>query len=253
MDLDKLNSATKYPSILTYHEMGDRGRLTQKVQVPFPAGQTIHLTEKIDGTNARIIVLPDGPRKYIIGSREEFLFAQGDLIFGKEYGIVKTLQPIADNLSIKDVIRIFYFEIFGAGLPAAKQYTDGKITSARVFDIAEVPLDILENPIDRIAAWRDHGGQTFYPKANLEEFVRFLSIAYKMPIGLVPSMESVQELPTTLEATYEWLKTYEKSLCDLGGGQGHAEGIVARTEDRKTIAKIKFEDYERTLGVKRGR
>lgn len=46
MDLRKLNSATKYPSILTYHEMGDRGRLNPTVQVPFLEGQDILVSEK---------------------------------------------------------------------------------------------------------------------------------------------------------------------------------------------------------------
>ena len=58
MDLAKLNSATKYPSILTYHELGDRGRLKETVQVPFVEGQEIFVTEKIDGANGRIVVLP---------------------------------------------------------------------------------------------------------------------------------------------------------------------------------------------------
>lgn len=251
MDLDKLNSATKYPSILTYHEMGDRGRLRDTVQVPFPAGDPVYLTEKLDGTNARILMLPDGPRRYIIGSREEFLTAQGDLIFGKEYGIVKALEPIAERLSAQHgYIAVHFFEVFGAGLPAAKQYTAGQTIAVRLFDVALIPLDALDKPIEKIAAWRDHGGQPFMRLDQLEHVVEGFQES-GIPINQVPSQGAVTSLPTALDATYEWLKAFERSQCDLGGGQGRAEGVVARTLDRKTIAKIRFEDYERTLGVKR--
>lgn len=249
MDLDKLNSATKYPSILTYHEMGDRGRLKDVVQVPFPAGQPIHLTEKVDGTNGRIVLLSNGPRDYIIGSREEFLFAKGDLIWNTTYEIKTVLEPIADRLERdpRNQVIAYFFEIYGAGLPAAKQYTGGKAMGARIFDVCTVPFEILEKPIEQIASWRDHGGQWFWLEKEID------LAAGGIRVERAPSWGTVGSLPTSIEAVYEWLKAFEKSRCDLGGGQGRAEGVVARTNDRKTIAKFRFEDYERTLGVKRGR
>ncbi len=69
-DLNKLNSMTKYPSIPTYHALGDKGALLEQT-VSFD-GEII-LTEKIDGTNSRIVLLPDG--NFVLGSREELLFA----------------------------------------------------------------------------------------------------------------------------------------------------------------------------------
>ncbi len=53
VDLGKLNSMTKYPSILTYHALGDKGLLQETVQIPFE-GRVIG-TEKVDGTNTRLI------------------------------------------------------------------------------------------------------------------------------------------------------------------------------------------------------
>lgn len=260
MDLDKLNSATKYPSILTYHEMGERGRLTPTVQVPFPAGQKIHLTEKVDGTNGRIIVLPSkhpiahfGDRRYLIGSREEFLFAENDLIYAKDYGIVDALKPVAGRLhGDPDLIFALFFEVYGGDLPASKQYTGNKAVSLRIFDTARVPMDVLDRPIEKIASWRDHGGQDFLSQEELEAQIRGLA-DIGMTVERVPWLGACDLLPDTVEATYEWLKAFGKSRCDLGGGSGRAEGVVVRTQDRKAIAKIRFEDYERTLGVKRGR
>ena len=260
MDLAKLNSATKYPSILTYHEMGDRGRLNPKVQVPFPAGETLYVNEKVDGTNARIIIPPDcNPvvhgtrRKYLIGSREELLTAAGDLVYAPDYGIVDVLRPIAEGLPPHpDSLRTFYFEVFGAGLPAEKQYTDQKRTSVRLFDESEVPLNVLDMPIEKIAAWRDHGGQRFLDVHFVEEHIECLKHdGLITDLDMVPHLETVADLPDTIEATYEWFKAYEKSECDLGGGKGRSEGVVVRTGDRRMIAKLRFEDYERTLGIKR--
>ena len=54
-DLRKLNSATKYPSIPTYHALGERGMLLDE-HASFD-GQSILATEKVDGTNSRTIRL----------------------------------------------------------------------------------------------------------------------------------------------------------------------------------------------------
>ncbi|WP_236142941.1 RNA ligase family protein [Nostoc sp. CMAA1605] len=92
-DLNKLNSLTKYPSIPTYHALGEKGKLLEET-VTFD-GEVI-LTEKVDGTNSRIILLPDG--NYVLGSREELLFAKGDLIGNPALGIVNSLKGVADLL-----------------------------------------------------------------------------------------------------------------------------------------------------------
>jgi len=73
-DLRKLNSLTRYPSIPTDHVMGEKGRLTDELSEDF-SGEPVYATEKVDGTNSRIVFTPDG--SYLIGSREEFLHAKG--------------------------------------------------------------------------------------------------------------------------------------------------------------------------------
>lgn len=260
MDLAKLNSATKYPSILTYHEMGDRGRLNPKVQVPFVEGMELFISEKVDGTNARIILPPESNRivhgglyrKYLIGSREELLTADQDLVFAPDYGIVEALRPIADALPAGEgLIQVFFFEVFGGNLPASKQYSDVKQISVRLFDEASILVETLEMPIEKIAAWRDAGGQMFKPHDTLNELLQRIKEKHGLSLARVPDLGRVTSLPTSIEETYEWLKQHSKSGCDLGGGKSQAEGVVVRTWDRKLIAKLRFEDYERTLGIKR--
>ncbi|MBW4637687.1 MAG: hypothetical protein KME05_05520 [Gloeocapsa sp. UFS-A4-WI-NPMV-4B04] len=53
---------TKYPSIPTYHPLGNKGVLLEEA-VSFE-GEVV-LTEKIDATNSRIILLPNG--NFVLG------------------------------------------------------------------------------------------------------------------------------------------------------------------------------------------
>lgn len=237
MELDKLNSLTKYPSILTYHVMGERGILKNEVQIPFDSPAI--LTEKIDGVNGRIIVFPDG--LYIIGSREELLYAKGDLIGNPQLGIVEALKPVADGLAPADVLTVYYLEVYGGHTTkGSKQYTGTKAVGYRLFDVAEMPNsnEIMELPIEKIAAWRDQGGQKFWDNLSLLEA--------SMP--LVPGL-GCEWIPTDVKETHDWMKTtISQTYAALDSSAvGRPEGIVARTPDRSKIAKLRFEDYERTF------
>ena len=244
MDLNKLNSLTKYPSILTYHKLGEKGKLLDEVLVPFD-GPAI-LTEKIDGVNGRIIVFPDG--LYIIGSREELLYAKGDLIGNSQLGIMGALKPIADDIFASDVLTVYYMEVYGGKTTKnSKQYTGNQTISARLFDVATIPErdELLSMPIEKIAAWRDAGGQTFHDECDLT------SDAVEIQVPLTPRLGTAK-IPTGLVETYEWMeRTISKTRAAMDDDAlGRPEGIVARSQDRAKITKLRFEDYERTFRSK---
>jgi hypothetical protein len=248
-DLDRLNSATKYPSILTYHALGDKGRLTPELTTEFTGA--VQVKEKIDGTNARIIIPPrgDGSPGLIIGSREELLHYTEDLIHNPSQGIVSTLyatfQSGAEPLTVLHPTRItvIYGEVYGGKVTAgSKQYTSTGAAGFRVFDIATIPTDVLDLPRDQIASWRDRGGQEFVDSLELAALVD------KTGFQLVPEL-AVPAPPTGLEETWTWLEaSAAKSLAAPDGGAGQcAEGVVVRSIDRSSIAKLRVEDYRRTL------
>lgn len=257
LDLDKLNSATKYPSILTYHAMADKGRLKDEVQVPL--GDEVFVTEKIDGTNTRIIIFGGS---YVLGSREELLYHRGDLISNPAQGIVQAVRPVANQVMVKDFLGrlqswqppdgalVIYGETYGGNVTAgSKHYTkDRAVTGFRVFDVAYLALDQLasmnlEWPVEKIAAWRDNGGQSF------------LSVAEQVDLCRVLGLDRVPEVaasgpPSGLAETFSWLKAAlpGPTMAALPGATpGRPEGVVIRSADRKRIAKIRFEDYERTF------
>lgn len=265
-DLDRLNSMTKYPSILTYHELGDRGVLNDVVLTPFPVDLLLELTEKVDGTNARMVFCPDGT--VIIGSREDFLWATYDLIGNPAMGIVSYLKPIVCRLAndraswpITGKIRerwmppsdeykqtpifVLYGEVYGKSIgSAAKQYTSTGKVGFRLFDVAVIDNfdEILGWERERISSWRDNGGQTFLSTEKIR------LIAHNCTLDSVPLLGTMKgdQMPTTLADTQAFLQQYSQSQANLDcEAGGRSEGVVIRTTDRKTIAKLRFEDYAR--------
>lgn len=242
----RLNSATKYPSIETYHTLDPRtGLLLDQQAMPFPIDQPIVLTEKVDGTNGRVAVLPDGD--FFIGSREELIYSKGDRIENPIQGIVPALLPLADWLKPQgNWLTVYFLEVYGHQISgAAKQYTSLQKTGYRLFDIAFVPLDTLSMERDKISSWREHGGQRFATEATL------LRAKNELDIPLTPRLATIgaEDLPTDLAGMEKFLRFYAPytNVALDAGALGAAEGIVLRTEDRSVIAKARFQDYRRTL------
>lgn len=253
----KIDSLTKYPSIDTYHELDDRpgnqGTLTEMKNHFFPSGKTIALTEKIDGTNARIVVFPDGD--WIIGSRRELLTAKGDRIHNPALGIVDTVRSFVDELrpmGANPKTTVYYGEVYGHGIEGGKQYTRTPgVTGFRVFDIQVIEDldDKLTWDLERISNWRERGHQYFIGDHILTQL--FTPSYLGGVLQLVPRvyLADANLLPDSVEAAYNFLWMYQdqsRVMLDVTGS-GKAEGLVVRTTDRETIAKMRFQDYERTL------
>lgn len=246
-DLNRLNSLTKYPSIPTYHTLDPKNGGLLEEAIPFRG--TVLGTEKIDGTNARIICLPDG--NYLLGSREELLYGRGDLIGNPALGIVDALKEAAEALCVRHSaqdITVYYLEVFGGKVSgASKQYTGAQRVSFRMFDVmrlADYELQLTKSP-QEIALWRENAGQPFVREEELQW------ISDQTAIPLTPRLFSLGagELPGSVADMSAFLKERlpsSLSTLDEEAG-GRPEGIVLRTETRSVIAKARFEDYERTL------
>lgn len=249
-DFKSLNSATKYPSIETYHKLGAKGVLQPEVNVDFSDCDNISISEKIDGTNSRIVLFPDGD--YLIGSREEMLYAKGDRVETPTLSIVETLKPIADSLCKvfePDTVKVFYFETFGGNITkASKQYTGDKSVSCRLFDICSVDSGIVNKTPEEISRWRESGGQHYSTTEDVCDVIQAINQVLDVEIEQVPSLGGVVSLPANIGETRGFLiDSLAMSKVDLGGGGGKPEGIVVRSNDRSKIAKIRYDDYNRWL------
>lgn len=248
LDFSKLDGATRYPSIETYHVLDPAdGTLTDEV-TKFEG--PVVLREKVDGANGRIIICPDGD--WFIGSRTELLYAKGDRIENPSLHMVTVLKDAAEKFAeapTPGALVVHYLEVYGKGVSSGwKQYTAEAEFGCRMFDSAVVPLDILNLGSDKIASWREHGGQYFMNNDGLD------ATAAVGGVTTVPYLDKVDpsQLPSGLVETLEFLNIFvPTSFARLGSsGLGKAEGIVLRTEDRKVIRKAKFRDYERTLRMR---
>ncbi|GAA5178752.1 hypothetical protein GCM10023322_06650 [Rugosimonospora acidiphila] len=250
-DLLALNSMTKYPSIPTYHALDPRDGGLLDECVAF--AQPVIGTEKVDGTNARVLLLPDG--SYLLGSREELLYARGDLIGNPSQGIVAAVKPLAEAVRSErdDTIRVLYLEVYGGRIgAAAKKYSTCGAVGWRLFDEARIDdyAEVLDWPAERISRWRDDGGQRFVDERQLN------ATASAASVELTPRLFTIEptELPTEVAKTRAFLAEHlphtRVALDDAAPGS--SEGMVLRTADRSTIAKARFQDYDRTLR-RRGR
>lgn len=252
MNLEILNSVTKYPSIETYHVLGEKGRLTDKV-TPF-TGEVFGY-EKVDGTNGRIILLPGGD--YFIGSREELLHAKGDRVVpstGVSHDIVTELRPVAENLcQISELspelgVVAVYLEVYGSKIGGqAKQYTGSGSRGHRMFDVLTEGPQPFEWDRETISRWRENGGQTFLSVEQLDDVSRLTGIPR------VPHLCTVMgyEMPETHFGTHRFLSnTLPQTRVALDEkGHGSPEGIVFRSADRSVIRKARFADYRRTMNI----
>lgn len=247
--LRRLNSATQYPSILTYHALGERGRLTEQRTADFTSLDLddVEVTEKIDGTNARVIIPPAGCGNPLIGSRTELLHHIGDVIANPAQGIVDTIRPWFDTLAgFADPTcwNVVFGEVYGGRTSSrAKNYTTVSTeTGFRIFDIATIPNDVLGWERDKIAAWRDGAGQDFARTDVLAQAADDLNLA------LVPLLVNAGTPPVSVTDTHDWLARTISTTCAAlsDTAKGRAEGVVVRTADRSQIVKIRCEDYERT-------
>jgi RNA ligase len=240
----KINTLTKYPSILTLHKMGERGRLSADLTTRFDKEQ-MYATEKIDGTNVRIICLGD---EYLIGSREFILHYSKDVFYDMAQSIVDGIKSINIDLPKTESLTVFYGELYGGKTSAhAKQYGVEKV-GFRLFDVARFEnLDILEQDLDTISKWREtesaegiRYGQPFLNKTEFEKFKDTFELVPQIPFELTDFTHR-----SVAENLKKFIPTTNVALTE--SAQGRPEGVIFRNFDRSKIVKIRYEDYERTL------
>jgi hypothetical protein len=241
----KVNTLTKYPSILTLHKMGERGKLTTEITTDIK-NEKMFATEKIDGTNVRIICFGN---EYLIGSREFILHHCNDLFFDPAQGIVEGIRSLGVKIP-NDLpqLTVIYGELFGGKMSSAsKQYGTDKI-GFRVFDIAMFnDLSMLEQSLEDISLWREHEtengikyGQTFLPKDELADFGNGFDVVPPLTFEFGDMSHR-----TILDNLKKAIPQTNVALSDLA--QLKPEGVILHNKSRSKIVKIRFEDYERTL------
>jgi hypothetical protein len=246
---DKVNTLTKYPSILTLHKLGERGRLLDELTTPIE-GEKMYATEKIDGTNTRILIWGD---EYIVGARENLLHYKGDLFFDPSQGIVDTLKQFELSNWQMPIwtpnLTVIYGEVYGGRVTGNSKWYGQDKTAFRVFDVVQLDDvdEILQMPIEKISLWREYEtprgmvyGQKFMTVQEMKWFCRGLELVpeVEFDLGDMQHQTILDNLKKSVPETKAALSP--KALKKT-------EGVVLRNQDRTKIVKVRFEDYERTL------
>ena len=250
----KLNTITKYPSILTYHQLGKKGtvieELTQSYYEP-PNDEILESTEKVDGTGSRIIIYG---QDYLIGTREEFIYAKGDRIVNDQLNILANCIPIAERLVSENLfdnseLFVIYGETYGENIGRNYKNYGTKKSSFRVFDMWSMKVDeikeLLKIDLEKLATWREHGNQPYFGIDKLKEHCEILKLE-KTPVLFTIKKK---KLPTSIEEMHQFLSQFKETKVGLDC-TGKSEGFVVRSSDRKYIKKIRFEEYEKTLKIR---
>ena len=247
----KLNSLTKYGSILTYHQLGKKGALIDELtESNIDDEEILEGTEKVDGTNTRILIMG---KDYVIGTREDLIYAKGDRIhvsndkLGFLNKMIKQAEELITHNFPEDELTTIYGENYGGIIGQhCKEYSKEKQIGFRVFDVWSMKLidinEVMENNLSAIASWRDHGNQPFYDTNKFNEFIQKHNLE-RTPITFAIKKK---DLPVDLKSTYEFLCNYKNSKVGLDVS-GRSEGCVIRNKDRSYIKKLRFEDYEKTF------
>lgn len=256
-DRKKLNSLTKYPSILTFHRMVDKGNL---IDSPYEDNiNDFYATEKIDGTNTRIII---DRNDVVIGSRENLLYLQNEYFYDTSQGIVEyflknnekideLINTFRPNL-LRDDIIVVYGELYGGKIGSgAKNY--GSTNDFSVFDIVKInrnkysqnSINFLDWPIEKISNWReretDDGiiyGQEFLSRSDIEQF-DFETIQ------LVPLLD-IKFNDVNIDSVFKTLSEFKQTLSQIDEtAKLNPEGVVIKNDKNKKRYKIRFEDYKK--------
>ena len=173
-------------------------------------------------------------------------------------GIVDGVRAFAERASkwicatteAQKRVYVFYGEVYGGkGISGASKFysKSGQEVGFRLFDIlsfkTEDFISKIQEPREKISSWRKHLGQPFVDEPYLRAYASTLDVEVtpRILLGTPP--------PSGVTEAHEWLKMVLKdgSRAILGEtGKGRPEGVVVRTVDRWKIAKLRFEDYERT-------
>ena len=255
--MKKVNSMTKYPSILTYHDLYKGATLNTLTEgKTFAPDAVLEMTEKVDGMNSRLIYLDDD---FIIGERESIVFAKGDRIQNSP-----VISPMLNELETffntglkddKNMLTVIYGESYGYNIASKKQYViNSNNRKYRVFDIVQIPINdvhkILSMDIAQIASWRDHMHQPFVDTDTLAAFCKEFNIMRTPVIKEVMG----SEVPTDYKETLKWMQDFATSTAVLDVPENgtktnqmyaRAEGVILRTKDRSMIRKFRFEEYQK--------
>ena len=259
--LDKMNSLSKFPSILPFHKIGKRGGVTEELN---PIDQIflhqeklgkLFITEKIDGIASRAIVYKND---YLLADKNNFVYAKGDRIYQSIIidQMKETVEEFIKRNPDPEKVHVIYGITYGYKIGNGTDlyiYNDSKKRDFRIFDIYSMGVfefnNILGQSTKSIIDWRESNKQEFWNYTDLMDFCDGSNVK------IVPVLETdifLKDIPDKVDYAFTWLKKFKASKAILDGDinvnnqgskYGQSKGIVIRNNDRSFIRQLLFEEY----------
>jgi len=212
----------KYPKIQTLYDRDEKFKV-DPTQIRCPEFSLITrwlITEKIDGTNVRIVRTTDGER-VILGRTDKADWALRESPLKKKLDSMFPIE-LLNQVIEPGVEAILYGEGYGAGIQKGGKYR--KDPSFRLFDV-------------RIGEWW----------LNWPDVIE---IAQALDICTVPILDIWDTIPTCKAELEDITGTSHVSLEEGGDASSLPEGVVARTDPLlfnrwgdRVMWKLKFVDF----------
>jgi len=255
--MDQLNGMTKYPSIYPIHlrEMKGKKMLMIDKKVHNLRSKDFFITEKIDGTNIRIII--DKKNNVVIGGRNDLLAYSKDILVQNKNNVIDVLNEYLTWSNIRELqessifnkidLLVLYGELFGEGIQKKGKFYGKKnfrLFAARSFNEEKV------NTILRIKRKNWH----FLRRQN--SFNPFLNFASVNNIAIILEMDYVPVQDITINInklqTIDQVQRLLTQFKDSQLANTRVEGLVLHSKgDYKHVTegmnfasfKLKFSDY----------
>lgn len=240
--IDRLNILTQYPEIQDYYCVPNNDESTTSDKKDLKNEFSVYITEKIEGTHARIVVFTneDGYlADFFIGDKDSLIFAKGDRTAVDQHQIIPYCIDVIDAIRNKefqsqkaafepDSMYVFYGQI-----PTVNNRTGSKRLDFRIFDILTAQIDdvlvMLNQSVDspQFIKWKSD---------NNKNFLRFPSMRiFLFTLGLAP-VKFINQI---------FGKDLSKMLKDLKhefSKNGEPKAVILRNETRTIIKKVCFEE-----------
>lgn len=258
---EELNGMTKFPSIYPLHEFIRVGKkmLAHGEPIHSIKDKEFDITEKIDGTNIRIIIHRNC-NEVFIGGRGELLAYNKDLLYNDKYGVIDIINKTFDEKILDSFHKssfwdgneflILYGELFGKGIQKRGKQYNAEGRDFRLFAVRSLTIETI-NVFKSISRENWHSVRRKNTSMRFFPFGDVLEIRDKLGLQTVPyhGTINIDDL-----ATPEEVSNFIKDFTNSSINNARSEGIVLHSLDSSDYDhaehgtnfasfKLKFENY----------
>ena len=236
---DKLNTITKYPRILPFHEIKDKymsGTLSTANYQPVPLQTNkmeVEVSELIDGNISRIIILGSD---FLIADDENIVHARGDRvvssdIVGSTYDGLKTFM--GEYRPSEERFLILFGINYGSTFRGHERYTNIDKSGFALLDGFTIKVEDMSklcdnNTVEQLTEWSNNLQAPFWSSSTKEKFSNAFGLMQTPKLKTI----TLDKVPTDPKKTLNWLWEFTDSKVVLDSDEEQAQ-FYKRKENKE--------------------